>query len=199
MRHVGAAWRGWRKLNEKRTFRLFFCACYSSEPYKVCDHMGALGVTHCRCLSDIKYQSVSVIFSIIQPFDIYLSYPSKSFACSYFHMHMKTHSLLFICLSVRWENSRMALWSGSPSQDLSQWDRVQRVLDWTELWYYQFWQHPICSTYCVPVHHHGGLGGHPLQRESICTKDFSWHLIFVVQCELDVFCYFSHVLHQHLQ
>lgn len=130
------------------------------------------------CWNYIKYENMSNIFqSFSHLTSVHLIYPLLE--CKYC-IHLKTHSLLFVCLLVRWESSRLALWSGTPSQAMSQWDWVQRVLDWTKLWYHQFWQHPVCSTYRVPVHHHGGLGGHPLQRESICTKAFSWHLLFVV-------------------
>lgn len=57
---------------------------------------------------------------------------------------------------------------------------MQRVLDWTQLWYHQLRQHPVCGADCVSVHHHGGLGGHPLQRESICTKNTTKGMLLIV-------------------
>lgn len=105
-------------------------------------------------------------------------------------MLIQYHSLpLCTSVSVRWESCRLALWSGAPGQDVSQRDPVQRVLDWTQLWHHQLRQHPVCSAYCVPVHHHGGLGGHPLQRESICTTDFRMSL-YVVQAWFLAVCLF---------
>lgn len=114
-------------------------------------------------------------------------------------VHLKTY--LFISLSVRWESSRLSLWSGAPGQDVSQRDPVQRVLDWTQLWYHQLRQHPVCGAYCVSVHHHGGLGRHPLQRESIYTKDTrKGTLLFVVKLDFLAVCLFStYFLHQQLQ
>lgn len=107
-------------------------------------------------------------------------------------VHLKTY--LFISLSVRWESSRLSLWSGAPGQDVSQRDPVQRVLDWTQLWYHQLRQHPVCGAYCVSVHHHGGLGGHPLQRESICTKDTrKGTLLSVVTLDFLAVCLFFHI------
>lgn len=89
-------------------------------------------------------------------------------------MHIQTHSLsLFISLLVRWASSTLALWSGASGEVVSRRDPVQRVLDRTQLWHHQLWQHPVCRAYRVPVHHHGGMGGHPLQRK------FTKHLFLV--------------------
>lgn len=76
--------------------------------------------------------------------------------------------------SDRRASGRVALWSGAAGEDLPQRDPVHRVLDGTKLWNYKFRQHPVCCAHGVPVHHHGGLGGDPLQRE--CARCLTWFL-----------------------
>lgn len=88
------------------------------------------------------------------------------------------HSFFFI----RWDRHWLALWCGTSGPVVSQWHSVQRILDWTQLWHYQLRQYPVCGTDCVPVHHHGRMGGDSLQRELksnvYISSAFSSHLIF---------------------
>lgn len=52
-----------------------------------------------------------------------------------YHVTSLTHSSSLF-LFVRGEGSRLALWSGTTSQNLSRWNRVQGVLDRTQLWHH---------------------------------------------------------------
>lgn len=64
----------------------------------------------------------------------------------------------------------LPLWPGGPGEDLPQRHGLQGVLDRTQLRHHQLRQHPVCHPHRFPVHHDGGLGGHPLQRKSTHSR-----------------------------